>query len=81
MIIKEFGSNIQHIAGVDKIVDDMIISLPPSLNEEVELITIRDQYCANNLFENIQEEIQANGFPLDISFVKRGQKISGKQKI
>ena len=50
LIIEEFGPNIQHIAGVDNIVADMLSRLPYTPSDKNNPCTIKDQCCANELF-------------------------------
>ena len=50
LVIKEFGTNIQHISGVENMLSDMLDRLPYSTNYQEEMSTIQDQSCANKLF-------------------------------
>ena len=50
VIIEEFGPNIRHIAGVDKIVADTLSRFPYKSVDKYDPITSKDQCRANELF-------------------------------
>ena len=74
LILKEFGTNIQHTAGVDNIVSAMISRQPYSSVDKYETITSNDQCRANQLFTISRSEISGYCFPLNILNVKIEQK-------
>ena len=72
LIIKEFGPNIQHIAGVDNIVDDTLSRLTSTPSEKNESCTRKAQCRANELFA-ISRKNNDNCFPLKLLIVHREQ--------
>ena len=66
LIIKEFGPNIQHIAGVDNIVAGMIRRFPSTPIDKYESCTRKAQFRANNLFTLVRVENNEYCFPLNI---------------
>ena len=73
LILKEFGSNIQHIAGVDKIVSDILSRFPSTYFDKYKPITIKDQFCVNELFTISGAENSKDCFPLNILNVQKEQ--------
>jgi hypothetical protein len=66
LILKEFGPNIQHIAGNDNVVADMLSHVPSANSDQDELETSDAQYHAKEIFvieENITND---DGFPLTL---------------
>ena len=59
--LEELGPNIQHIAGVDNIVADMLSRLPSTSSEMYKPCTRKDQCNANDLFET--ERVENNEDP------------------
>ena len=51
LIIEEFGTNIQHIAGIDNIWSDMISRLLSTSVNKYESSTSMSQCCASKLLE------------------------------
>ena len=67
LILEEFGPNIQHIAGIDNVVADMLSHVPSANSERVEPPEPSDaQSHANALFALEVEEAIDNGFPLTL---------------
>ena len=56
LILEDFGLNIQHIAGVDNIVADIIGRFPSTSVDKYKHITSKARCCANNLFATGREE-------------------------
>ena len=50
LILEEFGTNIQHIYGVENIVSDTLIIFPSTSRDKYKPCTRKAQYCANKLF-------------------------------
>ena len=50
IILKEFGTNIQHIAGFDKMVAGNINKMEYVPNDQGKNINRRDQFCVRDLF-------------------------------
>ena len=70
LIIEEFGTNIQHIYGVDNIVADTLIRLPYMLSDKYEPFTRKDQCCTNELFNIGRVENNEDCFPQNMLNVK-----------
>ena len=68
-----FGPNIQHIAGVDKIVSDMLSRLPYTPIDKYEPCTGKDQCRASGLFTLGRVENNEYRFPLNILILQREQ--------
>ena len=76
LLLKEFGPDIRHIAGVGNIVADAMSRLPMTQNnEQKEVSTSELQCCMNKLFLRVRNETNDNGFPLDLSIVQQMQQI------
>ena len=73
IIIKDFGPNIQYIAGVDNILADMLSILPSTRIENYESCTSKVKCCANELFTIGRVENNDDCFPLNLSIVQREQ--------
>ena len=73
LIIEEFGPNIQNIAGVENIVSDKLIRLPPTSFNKHKPSTSNYQCCANKLFVIDRVEKNDYCFPLNILNLKREQ--------
>ena len=71
LILKEFGPNIQHIAGFDNIVADTLIRLPSTPNNKYKSCTRKAQCRANKLFETDRVENNEDCFPLNLLIVQR----------
>ena len=71
LIIKEFGPNIQHIAGVDNIASDTISRLPSTPSDKNNPYTRKAQCRAKNLFAIGREDNNENCFPLNLLIVQR----------
>ena len=71
LIIKEFGPNIQHIAGVDNIVANMISRFPPTPSDNYNPFTRKSQCRSNKLFAIGRVENNDYCFPLNILIVQR----------
>jgi hypothetical protein len=71
LILEEFGSNIQHIAGVDNTVADMLSRLPSANCDEQTPSTDRESRHANELFAI--NETNADVFPLTLLLVQAEQ--------
>ena len=56
LVLEEFGPNIQHISGVDKIVADTLSRLPSILSNNYETCTRKSQCRANKLFTIVRVE-------------------------
>ena len=56
LILEEFRPNIQHIAGVEKILSDMLSRLSSTSFDKYEPSTIKSKCRANELFEIGREE-------------------------
>ena len=54
LIIKEFGTDIQNIAGFDNVIDYTLNIIPPTLVNNYNTITNKYRYCANELFETFR---------------------------
>ena len=65
-IIEELGLNIQHISGVEKIIDDTIVILPSASINKYDPITMKYQCCANELFTISRSEKKEYCFPLNL---------------
>ena len=76
LILKRFGLNIQHIAGVDNIVADKLSRLPYTSVDKYEPITSKSQCHANELFAIGRDRNNEDYLPLNILNVQRKQKIS-----
>ena len=53
LIIEAFGTNIQHISGVDNIVSYTLSKLPSTSDDKYNPSTIKTRCCANELFKKI----------------------------
>ena len=73
LILKEFGPNIQHIAGVDNIIADMLNRFPYASIDKYESRTIIAQCRAKELFAISRVENNKDCFPLNILNLKREQ--------
>ena len=72
LIIKEFGPNIQHIAGFENIVAGTISKIPYTSVDKYEHITMKSQCCTNKLFIIVRDE-KWGVFPRDLLNVQRWQ--------
>ena len=70
LILKEFGTNIQHISGVDNMVADTLSRLPSATSDKYESCTRNAQCCANELFSIGRVENEKYCFPLNFLFVQ-----------
>ena len=66
LTLKEFGPKIQLISEVENIVAEKIRIFPSATNNQDEPRTIRDRYCANELFAINKDNNQKCGFNLEI---------------
>ena len=73
LILKEFGSKIHHIAGVDNKVSDTLSRLPSTPSDKNDPCTRKTQCCANELFAIGREEINDNCFSLKLLILQREQ--------
>ena len=73
LIMKEFGPNIQHIAGVDNIVADTLSRPPSTPRDKYETCTRKDQCRANKLFAIGRGENNEPPPPLNILILQREQ--------
>ena len=73
LILEEFGPNIQHISGVDNILDDTLSRLPCTPSNKYDPWTRKDQCSANNVFAVGRVEKNENCFPLNLLIVQREQ--------
>ena len=71
LIIKEFGINIQHIAGVDNIVYDTLSRFPYRPSDKYEPCTRKSQCHNNELFALSRIENNEYCFPLLILILQR----------
>ena len=71
LIFKEFGTNIQQIYGVDKILYDTLSRLTYESIHKYKLITMKYQCCANELFAISRVENNKYCLPINILNVKR----------
>ena len=66
-IHEEFGPNIKHISGVEKIIDDTLRRLPSDSNNKYEPIKMNSQCCASKLFTiSRSEKNNEDRFPLNL---------------
>ena len=56
LILEEFGTNIQNIAGVDNIVADTLSRLPYTPSKKYEPCTSKAKFHANGLFKIVRVE-------------------------
>ena len=70
LIIEEFGTNIQHIAGFNNIVADTLIRLPYTPSNKYKPCTIKAQRQANVLFAIGGIENNEDFFPLNLLIVQ-----------
>ena len=73
LIIKEFGPNIQYIAGVDNIVSDTLSRLLYTTSDKYEPCTRKNQCCKKHLFTIFRVENNEDLFLLNILILKREQ--------
>ena len=73
LIIKEFGPNIQYIAGVDNIVSVTLSRLPSTISNKYKPFTGKAQCRADELFELVRIENNQYCFLLNILIVQREQ--------
>ena len=73
LIIEEFGTNIQHISGVDNILSDAIGRFPSTPSNKYEPCTRKSQCRSNELFALIRIENNEDCFPLNLLIVQRKQ--------
>ena len=71
LILKEFGSNTQHIAGVDNIVSDTLSIFPSTSSEKYKPCTKKSQCHVNGLFTIGRVENNKDCFPLNLLIVQR----------
>ena len=71
LILEDFGTTIQHIAGVDNIVADTLNRLLSTPSNKKELCTRKDQCRANKLFTIVREENNEHCFLLNVLIVQR----------
>ena len=76
LILKEFGTNIQHIAGVDNIVADTLSILRSMSIDKYKSCTRKDQCRANGLFSPVRVEKMMVFFTKSINCTKRTTKIT-----
>ena len=69
LILEEFGTNIQHIYGIDNIVADMLSRLPYNSIDKYQTCTRKAQCCVNVLFAIGRLEISKDCFQLNILIV------------
>ena len=70
LILKDFGHNIQHVSGVDSIVDDTLSRLPYTSVDKNKPSTSKAQCHTNNLFTIVRVENNKDCFPLNILSVQ-----------
>ena len=80
LILEEFGPNIQHIAGSDNIVDDMLSIFPSTPRDKCKSCTSKDKCRANKLFAIVKVKKIEYCFLLNILFVQREKKGTEKYK-
>ena len=73
LIIEEFGTNIQHISGVDSIVSDTLSRLPSTPSDKNEPCTRKTQCCANELFAIGREGNNYIFLPQNLLIVQKEQ--------
>ena len=73
LVLEEFGPNIQHIAGVDNIVADMLGRLMSTPGDKNKSCTRKAQCRANELFAIGMEEKNEYYFPLNLLVLQREQ--------
>ena len=73
LILEEFGTNIQHIAGVYNILSDKLSRLPSKPSNKYDHCIGKSQCCANELFPIGRVENNENVFLLNILIVQRKQ--------
>ena len=73
LILKDFGLNIQHIAGVENIVAGTLSRFPSTSINKYEPCTRKSQCCANKLFTIGRVENNEYRFPLNLLIVQREQ--------
>jgi hypothetical protein len=64
LILEEFGPNIQHIAGIDNVVVDMLSCVPSANSDQDELEPSTAQCHANKIFAIEKDTTNNDGFPL-----------------
>ena len=71
LIVKEFGSNIQHIAVVDNIVAETLSRFPSMPSDTYKPCTRKSQCHANELFAIGRVENNEDCFPLNFLILQR----------
>ena len=71
--VKEFDPNIQNIAGVDKMLADMLTILEATSNVKYNPSTMKAQCCVNKLFSISRLENKKYCFALNVLNVQREQ--------
>jgi hypothetical protein len=66
LIFEEFGPNIQHIAGIDNVVADMLSCVPSANCDQDELEPSNAQHHAKELFALEVNTTNDDGFPLSL---------------
>ena len=80
LIIKEFGPNIQHIAGVDNIVADTLSRLMSTPSGKYNTCTRKSKCRVKKLFAIGRVENNENCFPLNLLIVQREKKWNEEYK-
>ena len=73
LILKDFGPNIQHIAGVDNIAEETLSRLPYRPSDKYKPCTKKAQCCANELFTLGRIENNKYCLPINLLIVQREQ--------
>ena len=71
LILKKFGPNIQHISGVDNIMEHPLRIFQYTTNNDEESNTSQSQCFAKKLYKNRQDKDYGRDLPLDIYLVHR----------
>ena len=73
LIIRDFGPNIQYVAGFDNIVSDTLSIFPATQSNKYKSCTSKAQCCADEIFEPGRVENNEDCLPLNLSIVQREQ--------
>ena len=76
LVIEEFGTNIQHIYGVENIVADTLSILTSTHVDKYERITVKSQCCVNESFTIGSYKNNKYCFPLNLLIFKDNNKRS-----
>ena len=69
LLLKNFGSNIHHIYGVDNIVADMLIRFLSTNINQYDPSTSRTLLLATKIFSTKAEQAINGGYPLDLALL------------